>query len=156
MADRFATSIEIGGKLSADRIDELVDAINNSDMSFEWGSPGVQVDEKFILTYSGLKTIYLVDDQRAWGNVADTECDLLSLGLTFKIIAEPKYEYPGSFTFYSPESGMVLLNCDGEGSPYITKEEIKSLLKLTKPSIVKRLKLYTKDYIVPNLEIVNG
>lgn len=161
MSDRFATSLEIGGKIPRSKLQELINIINSSDMSHDWGEPLLRMELENDLLCSihpNRKTLILVDLERAWGDVSETEEALQELGLTYKVLVEAAYEYPAELKFWSPESKLIELSYDGNGKPMASYEDLKEILSYLEENDIyqasKGLKKFMQEYKVPALEIV--
>lgn len=172
MSDRFSISIEIGGQLESSKIQELIGKINSEDLSLDWGESPVRLKTKKDLLNCISPTgtaLYFVDDERAWGNIDDLEQACQELGLVYKIIIEPRYEYSGELKFWSPETGLIELECESGGRPVATQEDLKEILHLLHGATVlsiskqqfdkvdkaiKKLEGLTREFTVPPFEIV--
>jgi len=166
MSDRFATSIEIGGKIPRSKLQKLIDIINSSDMSHDWGESPLRIKSENDLLREinpNRKTLILVDLERAWGDTSNIEEQLqkkLGSNITYRVLVEQKYEYDGELRFWSPETRLIELNCDANGLPLATHNDLKEMLDLLTDSkyninrVIKRLEKFTKGYKVPALEII--
>jgi hypothetical protein len=171
MSDRFGVEIQIGGQLPVAKVQDLIDAINSEGMSLDWGECPIRLKTREDLINclaSKESPIVLVDDERAWGDIDDLEQTCQELGLIYKIIVEPRYEYSGELKFWSPATGLIELECESGGKPIATQEELKEILCLIKhqsktygednltgqEKAIEKLEKLTQEFIVPAFEIV--
>ncbi len=171
MSNRFATSIEIGGKIPRSKVETLIGIINSSNMSHDWGeSPLIMESEDDLLCaiHPDRKTLTLVDLERTWGDTSDIEEQLqdeLGSEIIYKIIVEPKYEYSGELRFWSPETRLVESNCGADGLPIAHSEDLNEILKLLKDHLlyksvfalnksIEKLEKLIQGYKIPFLEII--
>lgn len=173
MSDRFATQIQIGGRLKSLKIKELIDAINASEMSLEWGENVVddlKTKEDLLECVDGkTKTIILKDSERSWDiDSDDLEKTLQKLNLCYLKNVDADHGYDGELKFWSPQDGLIEQMTDSSGHVIATQEELKEILHLIKDSsklygednlsgkekAIEKLENLTQDFVVPIFEIV--
>lgn len=175
VGDRFATQIQIGGQLKSSQVQKLIDAINGSEMSLEWG--GATIDEVDLSTKEDLlecvdgktKTIILRDDERSWDiDLDDLEKILQKLNLCYLKNVDADHGYDGELKFWSPQDGLIEQITDSSGHTIATQEELKEILHLIYSSTmlslseqiqgkinqaIKKLERLTQEFAVPPFEI---
>lgn len=172
MSDRFPVSVEIGGKFKQSKLHKLIDAINGANMGIGWGEPPLKIKTESNLIETicpKRKTINLMDLERAWGETDDIQENLQELGLTYKIIISPLYEFDGELKYWNPQSGLIEQITDSSGHTIATKEDLKEILNLLHESTllsiskqqfdkvdraIKKLERLTQEYTVPPFEII--
>lgn len=159
MSDRFSVEIQIGGRLASSKVQDLIDAINSERMSLEWGDAEISFKNKNDLmeNFEGSEII-LMDDERSWGDIYNLEECCQELGLTYKTIVEPKYEYNGELRYWSPETGLIELSADVDGKPIVSQEDLQEILSLLNlgriDGAINKIKEFTRNFNVPKFEIV--
>lgn len=172
VGDRFATQIEIGGCLASSKIADLIDAINSESLSLKWEDAPVNIkslNDFYTCINDKTKTIFLNDLERSQGDISSLEGACIDLQLTWKTIVEPKYEYNGELRFFSPETGLIELECDADGHQIAPQEELKEILQLICHSTllslsvqiqekinqaIGKLEKLTQEFVVPAFEIM--
>lgn len=162
MSDRFQTEIRIGGKLPLSKVQELIDIINSGDWGLDWEDVPLRLRSKDDLMDCVSPTrgsLVLTDSERRPDLNDDIQEVLQELGLTYKIVIEPKYEYLGELKFWSPETRLVEQECESGGRPIATQEDLKEILKLlmVNPPFSdlarKKLRQLTQEFTVPAFTI---
>jgi len=161
VSDRFQTEIRIGGKLPLSKVQELIDIINSGDWGLDWESVPLRLKSKDDLMdcIAHGESLVLTDTERRPDLNDDIQEVLQELGLTYKIVIEPKYEYLGELKFWSPLTGLVELECESGGRPIATQEDLKEILKLlmVNPPFSdlarKKLRQLTQEFTVPAFTI---
>ena len=122
MADRMAASIEIGGKITKELLDELI-ALASECWADDWSS---DANKKYVMAaINNKKPLVLTDPEIAWGEFTDIEEFCEQHGLHFKRHTCPKYEYDGEIRYYVPENGLLTIGATADGTIYFKEYELR-------------------------------
>lgn len=73
--------------------------------------------------------VSFTDDQFRCGGTEELAEILKDLGCVFDIHEDPKYEWLGTLCMYHPDLGMLTSQCDADGSPLVSVDQVLKLLK---------------------------
>jgi hypothetical protein len=122
MAERLAAQIWIGGKISADLVDELCGAIDTQGVSLEWGGGLFQPKTPQDLLQAHVEndeahTLWVCDDQASWGELNDLESFLEEHAIPYTRQSEGGGSYNGEIIEYRPETDLDCIPIDADGVP---------------------------------------
>ena len=123
MADYMAAHIEIGGKLTRCKLNELLSLIEELSAE-DYGSSSPN-QEYLQICADENKPLALYDDQARYGEFPELEQFCIANKLTFKRKSSPKYEYEGQIRFFSTDSGESNISATDDGEPYLKLSELK-------------------------------
>ena len=124
MADRMAASIEIGGKIKNELLDEFI-ALASEYGTDDWSAGA---NKKYVMeAINNKKPLVLSDPEVAWGEFTDIEAFCKEHRLSFKRHASPKYEYEGEIHYYVPEKGLFTIGATDDKTPYLKDYELRKL-----------------------------
>ena len=122
MGEPIGMMIEIGGKLSAKKMGDLISAIDD-DLQ-EWSSPLTAEELK---TFKGKLTIYGVSN---YGECDELKKFLRENKMSYIHTIEGKYEYEGEVSFWNPKMDKeVSMMADQQGNPTVKLDALKNLEK---------------------------
>jgi hypothetical protein len=122
MADRMAASIEIGGKITKELLDELI-ALASDFWADDWSSGA---NEEYVMeAINNKKPLVLTDPEIAWGEFIDIEGFCEEHGLHFKRHTCPKYGYEGEIHYYVPKKGFQTIGATADGTIYLREHELR-------------------------------
>jgi len=134
MSDRFAVSIEIGGVLPQEALDELIDlVVGEVGLGREqWGSYCEDSEEAMGYIRGCIeagKSLVFVDDQLAGGEFDELEEFCWTHGLMFLANCSGKYEAPANIRWWKPRMEEIV-ECVStpEGEPVFPASEILEIL----------------------------
>ena len=122
MADRMAASIEIGGKITKELLEELI-ALASERCADDWSSGANK--EYVIEAINNKIPLVLTDPEIAWGEFTDIEEFCEEHGLHFKRHTCPKYEFEGEIHYYVPEKGLLTIGATADGTIYLKEHELR-------------------------------
>jgi hypothetical protein len=107
MSESVWASIEIGGNIPADKLDEFAQALSNE--MFDEGGPDENTEDAWIQhikdTAAEGSTLELTDSSASWGEFADLEKWLLKNDITFVRQSEAFGEYNGEYIWHVQGKG---------------------------------------------------
>jgi hypothetical protein len=137
MADRVIAKLWIGGTLSANRAQVLINAINDSEVYTEEGDlhfqPRTAADLKDARTHGGL--LYLCDDEAPWGEMEIMTETCRRLGLPFKHWHEASSDGGATITMWAPGMNQpVCYPSDhfNHGAIFVDASAVESALELVR------------------------
>lgn len=156
MSDRVSASIQIGGPVPADRLDDLIDAIDSEGLCPDWGA--VFDDRGDILAHlaNGVEGVIFRRHEVAAGEFDDLQALCVEIGLTY-VLTYDGYggEWGPARRIYRPgdagDGDTCSLDRD-DGRACVCADDIYHLGYLTLDQVLERLALFDNPH-VPPLEI---
>jgi len=108
MSERMSAEIRIGGKIKSEDISDLLNAINSSGASREWGDEPVNIktlQELLDCVSEQDGFLVLVDDMASWGEFRELENALCELKIPYDRLTDGNGVYGGEYIQYRPCSG---------------------------------------------------
>lgn len=132
MSDRFSAYIMIGGRLPKHRVPELLKAIMNAGVSFEWGESILQpTTEAELLQALHKGRLYLCDVEARDGEFPELEQVCRTLDLAYTRHSEGKYEYDPITTDWRPGMREPLFRRSSNSSEaiYVSATQVKKAIR---------------------------
>ena len=154
MADYMAAHIEIGGKLTRCKLNELLSLIEELSAE-DYGSSSP--NQEYLQTCADEnKPLALYDDQARYGEFPELEQFCIANNLTFNRHSSPKYEYEGQIRLHSPDFGEQVIGATDDGEPYLKWSELKDYLEMGLPHQEVIAKVAEYDGHVPAFELIEN
>ncbi len=134
MSERMAAQIWIGGRLSANQVDELCGVIATEGVSLDWGdSQFCPSNPQDLLQardeHDDSQVLRLCDDQASWGEFNDLESFLQEHAIPYTRQSEAGGGYNGEVVEYRPPADPVCIPVDANGSPTVDVEAMRRVAK---------------------------
>ncbi|NQU21009.1 MAG: hypothetical protein HQ567_06965 [Candidatus Nealsonbacteria bacterium] len=134
MAERLVAQIWIGGRLSANRADELCGAISAEYVSLEFGDgqfcPNNPQDLlQARVEHHDSRVLRLCDDQASWGEFADLESFLQEHAIPYTRQSEAGGGYNGEIVEHRPPDDPICIPIDANGSPTVDVDAMRRVAK---------------------------
>jgi len=132
MSDRFSAYIMIGGRLPKNRVPELLKAITDAGVSFEWGEAILQpTTEAELLQARHKGKLFLCDAEARYGEFPELEQACRTLGLPYTRYSEGKYEYDPILSDWRPgmREPLVRRSSNSSEAIYVPAKEVKKALQ---------------------------
>ena len=132
MSDRFSAYIMIGGRLPKRQVPDLLKAITNAGVSFEWGECILQpTTEAELLQAQHKGKLFLCDTEARYGEFPELEQVCRTLGLAYTRYSEGKYEYDAILVDFRPGMKEPLFRRSSNSSEaiYVPASEVKKALR---------------------------
>jgi hypothetical protein len=132
MSEPIPTEIAIGGKIRADQVPGLCQAIAEQGVSLEWGDACFTPETADDLLsacqeHDGVRVLWLCDDQANYGRLEVLELFLERDQIAFRHKSDAKYEYDAEIIEYRPETGHESYSSDNSGQPLIPLQTMTSI-----------------------------
>jgi hypothetical protein len=156
MADRVDATITIGGPVPADRLDDLLDAIESERLGRDWEEPFPSRDNLVDYLSAGAEGCAFYGREVAGGEFDELEAFCVEVGLTYVLTYDGygcewgparRIRRPGD----AGDGVTCSLNADG-GTPCVTADDIRFLGLADVDAILEHLRLFADPH-VPPLEI---
>ena len=159
MADRVDATITIGGPVPADRLEDLLDAIEADHLGSDWEERFASRDDLLAFLQEGAEGVTLYGREVASGEFVDLQALCHELGLSYVLTYDG---YGGQWgparRIWRPggagDGTTCSLNADG-GFACVTADDIRFLALPDVEAILQHLQLFNDPH-VPPLEIVGG
>jgi hypothetical protein len=104
MSDRSSASIDIGGKLAADKIDELADAIESEGVGLDWGEylDAAGARAAIVDAFTSKGPLRLMANEVRGGAFESLESICRELGLTYCRGDDGRYTWTASLVYWEP------------------------------------------------------
>lgn len=132
MSDRFSAHIMIGGQLAKKRVPDLLQAITNAGVSFEWGESILQpTTEDELLQARHKGKLFFCDAEARYGEFPELEQACRTLGLPYTRYSEGKYEYDPLLTDWRPGMKKPMFHRSSNSSEaiYVPAKAVKKALR---------------------------
>ena len=156
MADRVDATITIGGPVPADRLEDLLDAIEADHLGSDWEERFASRDDLRAFLQDGAEGVTLYGREVASGEFVELQAFCLEVGLTHVLTYDGyggqwgparRIWRPGD-----PGDGLTCsLNADG-GFACVTSDDIRHLELADMEAVLQHLELFNDPH-VPPLEI---
>jgi len=134
MSERYAANIVIGGSLPKIRLPELLEVVQETDVSIEWGdAPLNPQSEQELLTALDEGQLWFCDDQALNGELPELETACRELGLSYTRQSEGYSGYDAEVVDWRPDMEEPLVRTGsnaGDGTFVLTEEVRKALTHL--------------------------
>jgi hypothetical protein len=125
MSERVCVRIEIGGDLPADKLAELMDAIDAEGVALEWGGPLLGAHAPEDLPTGAVLDRY---DDQSRGTMGEIRAACQSLGLSYIEYADPMSECPAQLmTWYTPDMAAPFECLSAHDEPMLSLRELREV-----------------------------
>jgi hypothetical protein len=148
MSDRFSAYIMIGGRLPKRQVPDLLKAITNAGVSFEWGECILQpTTEAELLQARHKGKIFLCDAEARYGEFPELEQACRTLGLPYTLYSEGKYEYDPLLTDWRPGMKKPLFRRSSNSNEaiYVPANEVKKAFQHLEAGRVGKAKVLLRS-----------
>lgn len=157
MADRISASICIGGRLPRRKPGRFLAAIEQANVSLEWGDACYRpkTAEELLSSLEDGR-VWVCDDEVAYGEFPDLEEACRRLKLPYTRYSEGKYEYDPEVADWRPRMRKVLsrMGTNNGFSTYLPTEDVEEALKYLEAGRIARAQICPQIPPVPPFEII--
>lgn len=153
MGNRVDATITIGGPVPADRLEDLLDAIESERLGRDWEERFQSRDDLLAYLRDGAEGVTLYGREVTGGEFDELQRFCVEVGLTY-VLSYDGYgsEWGPSRRICRPGDGLTCsLNADG-GTPCVTADDIRFLEFADVEAVLAHLRLFDDPH-VPPLEI---
>jgi hypothetical protein len=134
MSERFATWMQIGGKVPRSKINQLLKAIAAAGVSLEWGdAPFAPNSADDLLAARQDGYLELCDDEASWGQFPELEQACRKLRLAYIRCSDGSFAYDANRVDWRPGMKEPLArrsSTEHNGEPFVLASSVKEALAI--------------------------